>query len=558
MLCQLTVIDFAIVKRVDLEFRTGMTVLTGETGAGKSVLIDALSLAVGERATTTNIRPGAERADVSAVFEIGAVEEVRAWLLGHHLDDAEDECILRRTISLDGRSRAFINGRPVPVNTLRELGDRLVDIHGQHLHQSLLRGGTQRQLLDDFAEHRDQVQTVRTHYEAWSVAKNELDSLSGPRGDREARLELLRYQANELEDLDLQNGEVESLSEEQRRLAHINELMTLGGTALERLDGDSGSAVVLNLQECLRDIGDMRRNNPDLDGVLSLLGEAMIQIGEAVTNLRNQVDSFEPDPQRLQIVDQRLSTTLDLARKHQVPAEKLPEVMRQLDTDMAKLANSEARIEELKTTLQQELIQYRGATASLHRSRRKAAVRLSEQVTSHLSLIGMSGCEFSVVVKQNPEGEPRASGTDKIEFEVSTNPGQPALALSRIASGGELSRISLALQLVTVEGTGVPSVIFDEVDAGIGGAVAEVVGQQMRELGSRRQVLCVTHLAQVASQAHHHVQVAKQGGAETVDARFETLKGESRIEEVARMIGGVDITSQTLAYAREMLEHADT
>lgn len=557
MLCQLTVIDFAIVKRVDLEFRAGMTVLTGETGAGKSVLIDALSLAVGERATATNIRPGAERADVSAVFDIGALHEVTAWLLEHHLDDAEDECILRRTIALDGRSRAYINGRPVPVSTLRELGDRLVDIHGQHLHQSLLRGDTQRQLLDDFAEHRGLIQAVRAHHESWSVAKHELDSLSGPRGDREARLELLRYQANELEVLDLKDDEVESLSEEQRRLAHINELMTLGGTALERLDGDSGSAVVLNLQECLRDIGDMCRNNPDLEGVLSLLGEAMIQIGEAVTDLRNQVESFEPDPQRLQMVDERLSTTLDLARKHQVSAQSLPEVLHDLSTDIAMLSNSGTRIEDLKTVLQEELTGYRKAAASLHHSRQDAAVRLSKQVTSNLSLIGMSGCDFSAVIKTIDESHPRATGADKVEFEVSTNPGQPALALSRIASGGELSRISLALQLVTVEGTGVPSVIFDEVDTGIGGATAQVVGQQLRELGTRRQVLCVTHLAQVASQAHHHVQVAKQGSTSTVDARFETLNGEGRVEEVARMIGGVDITSQTLAYAKEMLEHVD-
>ena len=315
MLCQLTVIDFAIVKRVDLEFSNGMTVLTGETGAGKSVLIDALSLAVGERATATNIRPGCERADVSAVFEIQDLTEVKIWLAQHHLEDTEGECILRRTVSLDGRSRAYINGRPVPVNTLRELGDRLVDIHGQHLHQSLLRGDTQRQLLDDFSEHRGFLDTTQRHFQRWANASQELENLGGPSGDREARLELLSYQASELDTLNLQDGEFESLSEEQRRLAHINELVTLGGTALQRLDGDSGSAIVLNLQECLRDISDMCRHNPDLQGIVSLLGEATIQVNEAVSDLRNQVSGFEPDPHRLQTVDQRLSSALDLARK---------------------------------------------------------------------------------------------------------------------------------------------------------------------------------------------------------------------------------------------------
>lgn len=558
MLSQLTVINFAIVERVDLEFCDGMTVLTGETGAGKSVLIDALSLAVGERATVTNIRPGAKRADVSAVFEIRTQQAVKHWLETHHLEDLEDECILRRTVSQDGRSRAYINGRPVPVNTLRELGNLLVDIHGQHLHQSLLQNDTQRHLLDDFSEHAVLLQAVQHHFENWSNATHELDSLSGPRGDRQARLELLRYQANELKTLKLQEGEFDALSEEQRRLAHINELMTLGSTALQRLDGDGASAVVLNLQECVRDIEDMCRHNRDLEGVLSLLGDATIQVNEAVSELRSLVNGFEPDPQRLQAVDNRLSDTLDLARKHQVRANELATVLDGLDADIEKLTNSEARIETLKELLEESSGHYREAAADLHRSRVSAAAVLSRQVTEHLSHIGMSGSTFSVVVTSSPQGTPRPQGTDKIEFNVATNPGQPALSLARIVSGGELSRISLALQVVTVEGTGTPTVIFDEVDAGIGGAIAELVGHQMRTLGDRRQVLCVTHLAQVASQAHHHIQVAKHALCESIDTHFISLTGDARIDEIARMIGGVDITSRTLAHAKEMLTQVDT
>lgn len=557
MFCHLTVIDFAIVKRVDLEFDSGMTVLTGETGAGKSVLIDALSLALGERANATGIRPGAERTDVSAVFDISVLEEVRAWLHQHELEDTQDECILRRTVSQDGRSRAYINGRPVAVNTLRELGDRLVDIHGQHLHQSLLRGDTQRQLLDDFCEHPTLIQAVRHHFEKWAGATRELESLSGPSGDREARLDLLRYQANELNTLGLQDGEFESLSEEQRRLAHINELITLGANTLQRLDGETFSGVVLNLQECLRDLGDMCRHEPNLESVHSLLQEATIQVNEAVSDLRAQVERLEPDPQRLQSVDQRLSTSLDLARKHHTQPQALAQVLPQLEEAIAKLADSACSIEELTHVVSDEREHYREAATALSDSRARAATLLSQHVNLHLSQIGMSGSQFYVSVIAREHEDPKPNGADKIEFKVSTNPGQPPLALSRIASGGELSRISLALQVVTVEGTRVPTVIFDEVDAGIGGAVAQVVGEQMRALGERRQVLCVTHLAQVASQAHHHIQVEKQADSNSVDTSFEKLDVNARVEEIARMIGGVDITTHTLTNAKEMLEQAN-
>lgn len=554
MLTRMTVHDFAIVEQLELEFEAGMTVLTGETGAGKSILIDALSLAVGERASASSIRPGSERADVTAVFDVPQNSLVQRWLDGQDLNLAGSECIVRRSLARDGRSRAYINERAVPVSTLRELGDLLVDIHGQHVHQSLLRRSVQQTLLDDFAGHDEVLATTAELYKRWSDANREMQSLSGPAGDREARLDLLRYQRQELEELGLESDEPPRLADEQRRLSHVSELIEAGRVVLERVAGESEASALSGLGTCINEIGDLVDHDPDLQAVHELLDGASIQLKEAGSELRAYVERLEPDPERLQYVDQRLARIHDLVRKHRVRPEELASRTEQLRDEISALENGATRVRELREEIEGLGRGYEEVADALHTSRERAARDLSQQVSANLEQLGMSGCELVISVELEACASPSSSGKDRVEYLVTTNPGQPPLPLAQVASGGELSRVSLALQVVTAEGTGVPTVIFDEVDVGIGGRVAEVVGQQLRTLGERRQVLCVTHLPQVASLAHRHLQVNKRTGRDNVRTSFERLAGEERVTEIARMLGGQNVTAQAIAHAREMLE----
>lgn len=554
MLSQLTVRDFAIVDQLDLNLDAGLTVLTGETGAGKSILVDALALAVGDRATPSVVRPGCTRAEIAAVFDISAIPAVSQWLQHQHLDTEENECVLRRIVARDGRSRAFINGRPVPLQNLRELGNHLVDIHGQHAHQSLVKPKLQRQILDAFAGNAGLVQNVSTLYQRMVDIERAMERLSGSVKDRDSHLALLQFHANELLDLDLKPGEVDTLDEEQRRLSHGAELIGVCQEALADASSDGTEFSALEkLQTIVRRIEGIRAYDTRLDSIFDLLNSAVIYLQEGTSALRHYLQSLDTDPERLQAIEERLSKIHELARKHRTPPEDLPGVLANLQNEIESIEGGETQLKALAEEHSKLLSAYHRGAAVLRTERQRTAAELAREITNNMQQLGMRGGQFAIVVEPLAKQRPSPFGLDQVDFTVSANPGQPLQPVGRIASGGELSRIALAIQTITAESSAVPTLVFDEVDVGIGGRTAEIVGKALRELGKSRQVLCLTHLHQVASQAHHHFQVNKSTEAQTTRTNLETLTGEARVREIARMMGGLRITESALAHARELL-----
>ncbi|BAV34385.1 recombinase [Sulfuricaulis limicola] len=555
MLTQLYVRDFAIVRELSLAYESGFTVLTGETGAGKSILIDALALVLGERADSQVIRHGCARAEVSAGFAVKPASSAAKWLKENDLFD-DQECVLRRVVETDKPSRGFINGRPVPVQMLRELGEHLVDIHGQHEHQSLLRRDAQREILDDYAGLEDDVRVLAGHYRDMETLRERLTTLKQRTADREARVEWLTHQVRELEALALATGEIPALEEEHARLANGAELIEGVQSLAQAVTEDEETAVARQLARAVSRLESLVKYDHKLGEIAALLNEASIQIDEAGGRLNHYLESLELDPSRLQAVERRLSTVHDLARKHKVKPEELPAVHARLRTELNEIENLDTSLTKLEEDLGKVNTLYLKAAKEITRARQNAAKKLAKAVTGEMQELGMPGGSFEVSVTPLPEGETGAHGLERIEFLVSANPGQPARPLAKVASGGELSRISLALQVV-LAGTGrIPTLIFDEVDVGIGGRVAEVVGRKLRALGESRQVLCITHLAQVAAQGAQHVQIRKQTEGKDTVAEAIPLTERERTMEIARMIGGVEISKQTLAHAKDMLERA--
>ncbi|HEB66565.1 MAG TPA: DNA repair protein RecN [Gammaproteobacteria bacterium] len=557
MLTHIHIWNFAIVERLDLPLEGGLTVLTGETGAGKSILLDALGLALGDRADTGVIRHGAEKAEISVTFSTHDAPEAEAWLQAHELDSA-GECIIRRVIAANGPSKAFINGKPAPAASLRELGEMLVDLHGQHEHQSLLRREAQRQLLDDFAGHGSLLGELAEAFSDWRDKQAELDRLRQAASERDDRLELLRYQVRELEELNLAEGELAELEAEHRRLANASSLLETGQRVLMTLDGDDPACAASLLATGLHDVGEMRETDAQLAGVVDLLDSAVIQAREAASELRHYLDGLELDPERLAWLEQRLAAITDLARKHHCAPEELPALLPRLQAELAELEQAEVRAGNLQAEVDAALAAYRKLAEKLGKGRRRAAKKLGEAVTESMQTLGMEGGRFEVAVEPLESDTPVATGLERIEFRVSANPGQPVRPLAKVASGGELSRISLAIQVITARDSRIPTLIFDEVDVGIGGRVAEIVGQLLRTLGEQRQVICVTHLPQVAALGHHHLQVSKTAEQDRTHSRIQILDTEERVDELARMLGGIEITEQTLSHAREMIERAGT
>ncbi len=548
----LSVKNYAIVDQLELEFSDGMTVFTGETGAGKSIMIDALGLVLGDRAQSSVVRKGADRTSISAIFDISDLPKARSLLKEQDIDLEDDECLLRRQISRDGRSRAYINGVAVPLQTLKELGERLIDIHGQHAHQSLLRKEIQREMLDEFAGHEDLVTAVRQATENWKQISTELESLSGDPADRESRRELLRYQIQELETAIVSPDNLLSTLEQHKRLANMTRIAEACQQA-DILFRDEES-IISRLQKSISMLQHISDYEPRITPIIEIMNEAGIQLGEAEIQLRHLTQSLDFDETEFNLIESRLGTLHDLARKHQTRIEALPETLEQLQNQLTLLENSEQRFCELQEQQAAAHQQYQQAAQKLSKSRHIHAERLSDQITKEMQQLGMSGGSFEIRITNKDEGSPSINGLDQIEFLVSTNPGQDLQPLSKVASGGELSRISLAIQVITACGKGVPTLVFDEVDVGIGGGVAEIVGRKMRQLGTKRQVLCVTHLPQVASLGHHHFLVEKENDQETTWTRIKPLDDDSRINEIARMLGGLKITDQTLAHAEEMLK----
>ena len=555
MLTQLYVRDFAIVRELSLAYEPGFTVLTGETGAGKSILIDALALVLGERADSEVIRHGCARAEVSAGFALKPSQDAAKWLKENDLF-GDKECVLRRVIEADKPSRGFINGRPVPIQMLRELGEYLVDIHGQHEHQSLLRRDAQRQILDDYAGLEVNVRALTGHYREMESLRERLATLKQQTSDREARVELLRYQVRELDALGLAAGEIPSLEEEHTRLANGAELIEGVQSLAHAIQEDEEAAVAHQLARAISRLETLVQYDAKLGEIIALLNEAAIQIDEAGGRLTHYLDSLELDPARMQVVERRLSTVHDLARKHKVKPEGLPSVHERLRAELNEIENFDTSLERLEQDLEKARAVYFKTAKDISHGRQSAAKTLAKSVTNEMQELGMPGGNFEVILTSLPEDEAGAYGLERVEFLVSANPGQPARPLAKVASGGELSRISLALQVV-LAGTGrIPTLIFDEVDVGIGGRVAEVVGRKLRALGESRQVLCITHLAQVAAQGTQHVQVRKQTEGKDTVAEAVPLAERERTLEIARMIGGVEISKQTLAHAKDMLTRA--
>ena len=553
MLTHLQIRDFAIIDAVELELGKGLTALTGETGAGKSILVDAVMLAIGGRAGADTVRHGAERAEITATFDIAGNDGAGAWLAEQSLD-ADGELMLRRVIGADGRSRAYVNGQLQPLNQLRALGDLLIDIHGQQEFLTLTRRDTQRALLDEHGRHDALLEPVARFAGGFRDIDRRVTELNVVAGERDSRLELLRYQVKELEALALGPGEAAELALEAQRLANRGRLAEAAQQALALLYEGDGADALAQTGRAAAALRAAIEVDARLGGVGRLVEEALIPLREAGRELGSYLESLEVDPRRQEFVEQRIASIEQLARKHRVAGAELESQLARLTQEVATLENAESRLAELEAERAVLARQYSTAALALTTARRSAAAALGEAVTGLMRTLGMPGGVFEVRV-DSPAGAPiDARGVDTIDFLVSANPGQPPKPIAKVASGGELSRISLAVQVAAAhEVRGRLCMIFDEVDAGVGGAVAEMVGRQLHALGERGQVLCVTHLAQVAGQADQHVRVAKLTDGRSSRTALTELAADERVEELARMLGGVAVTDKAREHAREML-----
>lgn len=555
MLTNLTINDLAVVKALDLDLHKGMSVLTGETGAGKSILLTALGLALGDRADSGYVRPDSKRAEINLEFDLSDAPAAVQWLQDNELDEG-GHCLVRRVVNQDGRSKAYINNRPATLQALQELGAKLVEIHGQHAHLTLLGADEQRRLLDTFAGHQALVDQLNACYRQWQQAQKELSALVKAGAEQTEREALLLYQIDELQLLDMKQFDYAALSEEHDRLANLGQIFQTGQMLLDGLyENDAVSANSI-LNRSVAELQHIAHYAQDLQDIADLLAEAQIQTEEAALQLRRFLDSQEADPARLDALAGQLSEIHSLSRKHHVKPEELPAQLTALEQELAGLAHNSERIEELRASTAKLLAQYRELAERLSQQRRSGGERLQQQISAMIKELGMPQGEFLVAIEDLPGDAPKLQGKDQICFMVSANPGLPPKPLAKVASGGELSRISLAIQVTTSNDKTTPTMIFDEVDSGIGGGIAEIVGQKLRRLGRDRQVLCVTHLPQVAAQAHYHLYVQKNHETDITSSNVRLLGDGERVEEVARMLGGVNMTANTLAHAQEMLDHA--
>lgn len=558
MLTHLHIKHFAIIDSTELEFTEGLTALTGETGAGKSILLDALGLVLGARASVDSIQQGASRADVTAVFSLESLPWVCNWLdeqeLGqvHASEEEQTECLIRRTISATGKSRATINDIPVSVNTLRALGLQLVSIHGQHAYQTLTRSTEQRELLDNFAGSL-QLSKVTAAFEAWKRAETRLRDLTENSQLREQRADLLRFQLQEFDDLDMGNANVADIESEHRWLASSERIMALSEQALALMDDTAYPALHRSIPSLTELVSIDERLRESLD----LIESACIQVAESSQQIRSAMSNLEHDDSRLAWLDQKLAALHRLSRKHQCKVEDLPEIEVGLRNELDDILDSDLQPEALLREVEALRTVYGTEADKLTRHRRKHAKVLGETISQAMQGLNMTGGVFKIQLSLHT-GEPRIHGNDDITFLVSPNPGVAPAPLSKVASGGELSRISLCLQLASIGSRAVPTLIFDEVDTGVGGAVAENVGKLLRQVGTQSQVLCVTHLPQVAAQAHQHLKISKYTTDKSTRTVVEALDAETTLEEIARMLGGTRITAKTRQHAQEMLDSAES
>jgi DNA repair protein RecN (Recombination protein N) len=552
MLTHLQLRDFVIVDRAELDFDPGMTALTGETGAGKSIVVDALLMIAGGRGGVDVVRRGAERAEVTASFT-ALPEAARAWLDAQTID-FDDEVIVRRVIAVDGRSRAYVNGQLLPLQQLREFADHLIEIHGQQEFQHLVKRGAQREMLDEHLAQPELAAAVADLYARYRACRSDHEALKSAAENRDARLDLLRFQVAELKAEVTSEAAIEELFVEQKRLAARGRLSGAAQTALTALyDADSGSAhdLLAKAAAALRTAGDA---DPKLADPAALIAEASILTHEAAQTLRRYLDGLDVDAGRQEGIERRAAALEALARKHRRPVLELPAQLARTEQEIEQLEGAETSLAALERQLAALEAEYRSAAERLSQARRRAAAALGRKITELMQTLGMSGGQFAVSVEPVEEFGPH--GIDQIDFLVTANAGQPLKSLAKVASGGELSRISLAVQVAAAAQASALCMVFDEVDSGIGGGIAEIVGRQLRALGARSQVLCVTHLAQVAAQAHAQFQVVKQSDGKSTRTAVKTLNSDDRVDEIARMLGGIHITDQARAHARDMVGRA--
>lgn len=554
MLTHLSVNNFTLVESLDLELEAGLTVITGETGAGKSILLGALGLAIGERSDTDKIRDQAGKAEVHACFDISTITAAQKWLSTSDLagEQNQSECILRRSVSAEGRSRAFINGRPVPLQQLKSLAALLINIHGQNEHQSLLNKEHHRTLLDDYANNQDLLKQVKQSYRFWQGLKQSYTELRDNAEEVTARHQLLSYQVSELDELGLEAQEVEQLEQEQVQLASAEDTLIKCQQLASLCDGEElGQSLREGLNRAMSLLSEISNKSETLRNSEELLSNALIQVDEASAEIDQHINDFTADPERLFEIEQRLSTAYDISRKHRVQPHELHTLHANLSEELDKLNGSGSDLDALEQEVKQALSAYQAAAKKLSIKRLKAAKKLSQEINQQLQDLAMENAKLTI--ESQSLNSPSTKGLEDIEFLISTNPGQPQRSLGKVASGGELSRVSLAIQVVVAQTSANTTLVFDEVDVGIGGATADVVGRLLRELGSQSQVLCVTHLPQVASKGHQHLQVSKQTNKTKAQSTLAKLSQDNKIQEVARMLGGEEITAQALAHAEEMI-----
>ena len=557
MLEELSIRDLAVVDRLSLSVDPGLTVLTGETGAGKSILLTALGLALGDRADSGSIRPGADRAEVVLNFSLEDAPSAREWLLEQSLED-EGACLLRRVITADGRSRAFINGTPVTIQTLQSLSQHLLEIHGQHAHVLLLKGSEQRRLLDEAAGNGPLLNRLSRCVDSWRQLSQDLSELEVRASQRAHRLEFLDFEIAEFEKHGVGVIDYGALVDEHGRCANAEKILEVGQSELARLYDGESDAVASRLSQAIRNLRELTGWLPALEGSVLLLEEAHLEVKEACQTIRREMDRQEADPMRLGELESRLATFHRLSRKHQIRPEELVSHLAAMKTEQEHLLSEIASPEHLRRQMDERVQEYRDLAAELTARRKTEAQSMQTRVSEMVRELGMPSAEVVWAVEDGSSGEPRSAGEDQIEILVRTNPGMPLRPLAKVASGGELSRISLAVQVALTGLKTVPTLIFDEVDSGVGGGTAEVVGRKLRELGCSRQVFAVTHLPQVAAQGHQHFKVVKTSEGDSTRTEVLELDEEARILEIARMLGGQLLTPQAIAHAGEMRQLAES
>ena len=555
MLTQLTINNFAIVRQLEIELAKGMSVITGETGAGKSIAIDALGLCLGQRIETSMVREGQERAEICATFFIEPTNPAYQWLQAQELKDPDNpsDCILRRVINADGRSKAFINSTPVSASQLKEIGQYLIHINGQHASQLLLKNDYQLQLVDTFAHHNDLLAQMREDYRAWKNLQTQVKNFQQKVAENEAKKQLLQYQVEELDEFALRPNEYLELEEDQRRLSNSEQLTQLSQSALQLLSENETVSIDSMLYRATQYIDELSELDPRYISVQTMLNDALIQVQEATSEVQHLASHIEQDPMLLQEIEQRLGQALQLARKHNVKPEELVEWHQKLKAELTALLDFSESEERLILEEKAAFEKMQNTAKQLHESRCQAAEKLAQQVTHSIKGLAMENAEFFIEVNSDLT-KVAANGADNIVFTLRSNLGQQAQPLAKVASGGELSRISLAIQVLTSDQSAIPTLIFDEVDVGISGKTASVVGKLLRQLGDKCQVLCVTHLPQVACHGHHQFNVEKFTVDDKTETKMTALSQEERVPALARLLGGSEITDLALANAQEMLD----